>query len=475
MSAPKLRVLEVVRRERPVTLRMPFRFGVVTLRAAPQAFVRVRVRMEDGRESWGRAAEMIVPKWFDKDPVLSNDDNLDQLRAAVAVYAEAIRANGAATAFGHYAQLHRPHIDACARQGLNPLVAGFGPALVDRAVLDALCRADGMSIAAALGANRAGMAPDQLLPEFRGFDFDAFLASLTPLDAVHARHTVGLTDPLTAADVAPGAAVGDGLPETLEEVASVYGHAYYKIKVGADRAADLDRLEAIAAVLDRRAEPYHVTLDGNEQYDDIDGIVALVDAMQGRDALARFNRSILFVEQPIRRAEALERDVDALARTLPVIIDESDADLYAFARARARGYAGVSSKSCKGFYKSLINLARCRMWNAEADGARFFLSAEDLTCQAGIDVQQDLALVALLGIGHVERNGHHYVAGMAGASDAEQARFLAAHPDLYHRVGGRVTLKIADGRLAVGSLQSTGYGGDVEPDWDNMDEMKTAA
>ena len=61
------------------------------------------------------------------------------------------------------------------------------------------------------------------------------------------------------------------------------------------------------------------------------------------------------------------------------------------------------------------------------------MSAEDLTCQAGVAVQQDLALVALLGITHVERNGHHYVNGMAGASDAEQAVFLAGYPDLYTR------------------------------------------
>ncbi len=36
-----------------------------------------------------------------------------------------------------------------------------------------------------------------------------------------------------------------------------------------------------------------------------------------------------------------------------------------------------------------------------------FLSGEDLTCQAGLAVQQDLALVSLLGLSHVERNGHH--------------------------------------------------------------------
>ena len=43
------------------------------------------------------------------------------------------------------------------------------------------------------------------------------------------------------------------------------------------------------------------------------------------------------------------------------------------------------------------------------------MSAEDLTTQSGIALQQDLALATLIGATHVERNGHHYVDGMAGA------------------------------------------------------------
>jgi hypothetical protein len=42
MSKPQLRLIEASFHERPVTLRLPFRFGVVTLTEAPQAFVRAR-------------------------------------------------------------------------------------------------------------------------------------------------------------------------------------------------------------------------------------------------------------------------------------------------------------------------------------------------------------------------------------------------------------------------------------------------
>ena len=70
----------------------------------------------------------------------------------------------------------------------------------------------------------------------------------------------------------------------------------------------------------------------------------------------------------------------------------------------------MSSKTCKGIYKSLHQRgALRRTW-----GEGYFMTGEDLTIQAGLALQQDLALVSLLGLTHVERNGHHYVNGMAG-------------------------------------------------------------
>jgi hypothetical protein len=175
---------------------------------------------------------------------------------------------------------------------------------------------------------------------------------------------------------------------------------------------------------------------------------------------------VVFIEQPIKRQQALARDVQALAALKPVIIDESDDTLDVFPRAKALGYAGISSKTCKGFYKSLINAARVERW-----GGGYLMSAEDLTTQSGICVQQDLALVNFLGLTHVERNGHHYVDGFAGAPPEETARFLKAHPDLYHRTDDRVRLKIAGGQIALGSTDCPGFGVAAEPDWREMRPM----
>ena len=161
---------------------------------------------------------------------------------------------------------------------------------------------------------------------------------------------------------------------------------------------------------------------------------------------------------------------------MPLIIDESDATIDAFPQARALGYAGVSSKNCKGVYKSVLNAARCTRWNAAQESPPAFMTGEDLTAQPGLAVQQDLALAALLGLPHVERNAHHYVAGFAGqhASVREQLTFLAGHPDLYAAQGDDVRLAIQDGRIAIASLGARGFASATWPDVESLTPMAVA-
>jgi hypothetical protein len=477
--APAVRVCAVELFEAPYRLRLPFRFGVITVTEGVQAIVRVRLQLADGRQAWGYAAEALAAKWFDKNPLLSDEDNRHQLRRALELAREAYLATSPAPAFGFYAQNYHALLKAGAAEGLPPLAMSYGPALLDRAVMDALCRATGVGFAQAMQANLAGMAvPSDLTPDLLGFDMAAMLRGLSPQAFIHVRHTVGLLDPITGSDQAAGTRVNDGLPETLSEVIAAYGCSYFKIKVSGQIDADLDRLARIAHVLDRSQASYMVTLDGNEQYETAETITELWERVLAQPALQRFAKSTLLLEQPIKRQQALTEPVQTLARYLPVIVDESDGDLGAFVQARALGYTGVSTKSCKGFYKSLFNLARCQQWNAEsmASGApRFFMSAEDLTMQPGIAVQQDLALVSLMGMAHVERNAHHFIDGFDGRPDAEAHAFLAAHPDLYHVQNGRVRLRLEHGRLSLGSLQVPGFGSSVDCELDATSPMLAAA
>jgi L-alanine-DL-glutamate epimerase-like enolase superfamily enzyme len=446
-AAPRFRVIEIELKERDVRLRMPFRFGVVTLTGAPQAFVRARIRLEDGREAAGAAAELLAPKWFDKDPALSNEDNFEQLRRSLALARDAYLAHEPRSAWAH----------AAPGRGL---VENYGPALIDRALLDALCGALGVSFYRAVQANLVGAG------SFEGMDLGGFFGTLRPRAALAARHTVGLLDPITRADQPQR--VDDGLPETLEEVIARYRHRYFKLKVAGEARADVERLAAIAAVLERIEGAYHVSLDGNEQYEDMQGVAELWARMKADARLARLVKSVLFIEQPVKRQKAFASRVEGIDK--PVIIDESDDALDAFPRAKALGYRGVSSKTCKGLYKSLVNRARCAAW-----GEDYFMSGEDLTIQAGLALQQDLALASILGLTHVERNGHHYVNGMAALPPHEQDAFLAAHPDLYERSHGAVRVHIEDGMLAIGSLDCAGFASRAAPEWNSMKEMSWAS
>lgn len=458
--------------ERDFKLRLPFRFGVITVTKGTQAVVRAQVALEDGRTALGVAAESLAAKWFDKHPAFSDAQNVEQLRQALGIAMELYRGRGWCTPFGHYADTYSDQLARGDQLGLVPLVAAYGPALLDRAILDAVGKATGLSFADLIRRNIAGIeVRDALTPDLAGFDLAAFLGMLQPGRDIAVRHTVGLVDPIVAGDQKPGERVNDGLPETLEEVVRAYRTRYYKLKVGGDVAADLDRLQRIAAVLDRDAVAYLATLDGNEQYDGVEGIAELWRRMAETPALARLVKAILFIEQPIKRAKALAASVEPLARLKPLIIDESDGELGTFPAALRLGYSGVSSKTCKGLYKSILNAARVAHLNAKVGAARYFMSAEDLTTLAGVSVQQDLALVSLLGLGHVERNGHHFVDGMSFAPEGEQAAFAGAHPDLYGHGVGPARLCIEQGQLQLGSLGCRGFAVAANMDFASLRRM----
>jgi hypothetical protein len=435
--APPLAVKAIGFSERRVAFVHPFRFGAVTVNEASQLFVHAEIEV-DGKRSLGAAAELMVPKWFNKDPRLSADQTVDQLRqsadVARAIYADLPRD----TAFGLHAAAIGRQIEQCAAQGIPALAAGFGAAEIDKAILDALLRAKAADFFTGMRDNISGL-DNRLTPDLDDTAISSFLHSRKPSPSLAVRYTVGMLD-------------------TVESIAEAARHyRYFKLKLCGDPVKDKARLTEIVAALGEA--DYRATADANEQYQSLDDLRALVTTIRTDPSLAPLAARLLYIEQPFARENTWNFDLGVLGREVAFIIDEADEAYDAFPRAKALGYRGVSTKSCKGVYKSLLNGARAAAW-----GGDYFISAEDLTCQAGLAVQQDTALVAFHGLDHAERNGHHYVDGFADTPAAEGRSFLAAHPDLYEWNGGQIRLKIRDGAIAATSLATTGFACAVPPD-----------
>ena len=453
---PRIAVRAIEFFERPVRFARPFRFGAVVINATPQMFVRVEIEVEGKGVATGASAEFLVAKWFDKRPHLAPEETVAELRRSLLIARELYLAHtGFETAFGLHAACIGAQIEACASEDIPPLAAAYGPAEIDKAVMDALLRGVGANFFDGMAGNIAGI-DARLTRDLGDGDVSQFLAGRQRLERVAIRHTVGMDDQVE----------GEGGVADAKENA---GARYFKLKMNGDPQHDAERLARIGQELTTLPHDYRVTLDANEQYADLAALNALVDRLDRDSALKTIANKLLYIEQPMPRDITRQSPLGALA-SRDFIIDEADDSYDAFPMARALGYRGISSKSCKGIYKSVINATRAATWSGKSE--KFFVAGEDLTCQAGLCVQQDLALGALIGVTHAERNGHHYVDGFGDTPLAEAEAFLSAHPDLYVRDGDKVRLAIHDGDLLTGSLTSEGFATSVHPLWSAMSPLE---
>jgi hypothetical protein len=452
----RLTVRDIAFFERPVSFARPFRFGAVVINATPQAFVRVEIEVEGKGIATGASAELLVPKWFDKRPHLAPDETVEELRRSLLIARELyLGHNGPETAFGLHAACIGAQVEACAREDIPPLAAAYGPAEIDKAILDALLRCVGVNLFDGMAGNIGGI-DARLSRDLNDGDIAGFLAGRQRLERVAIRHTVGLDDRIE----------GEG---GVADARETTGARYFKLKLNGDPDADADRLIRISNELVTLPHDYRVSLDANEQYADLTALGALVDRLDRDPALKPIAAKLLYIEQPMPRDITRASPLGTLAGR-NFIIDEADDSYDAFPVACGLGYRGISSKSCKGTYKSIVNATRAAKWSAK--GAKHFVTGEDLTCQAGLGVQQDLALGALIGVTHAERNGHHYVDGFGQTPAGEAEVFLSAHPDLYARDGNTIRLAIHDGDLLTGSLTTPGFASSVHPDWSTLSPLK---
>jgi len=477
MGSPTLmsvRLLESRLRGASVSARVPFRFGIAEMVELVHVFLFVTMDI-DGTRQLGVAADNLSPKWYTKDPGTSYRDDAAEMVDVIESACAIARQRGTSDCVFDlwYAVHEQARRDAA---DVAPLLVGLGVSLVERAVIDAFCRARNVSFARAVRTNALGISLGTLHPELDGRHPREFLPR-RPLTRMRIRHTVGLGDSLTGGEGA-GALRVDHLPMTLEGWIREYGLSRFKVKVGGDRAADLDRLGRIREVLDRETRgDYRVTLDGNEQLADVSALQALWDGIVASPETAELGRRIDYVEQPFPRELALSADTSAALSAWPrrpsLIIDESDDSLDAVARAIESGYQGGAFKSSKGVFKGIGNACRVEQLRRELPGGRFVYSAEDSSSIGPVGLLADLAVIATLGIDDPERNGHHYLPGLAGLPPRVCEETIRHHGDLYAlREDGTVTLRIREGTIGVDSVAAAPFG--VAWPCDFEDELDSA-
>ena len=438
--------------------RMPFRYGIVTMTEVPHVIMRLTFEI-GGKTQEGLAADHLPPKWFTKDPNRPLAEEIDEMLVVIRAAVAGARPLSAATPFQFWQQLYAAQGAWGVAHKIPPLLAHFGTSLVERALVDAFCRSVGLSFATALRENRLGVDLGAMHPPLAGTAPRDWLPATPPAE-VFARHTVGLVDYIEEAEIPPAERVNDGLPQSLAACVKFYGLRHFKIKIDADVARAKERLLKIAAVLGRECgADYAFSLDGNESFRDPAVFAAQMKALLAEPALNRFWPKLLFIEQPLHRDVALTRAADwsAWPERPPIIIDESDAELGSLPAALELGYAGTSHKNCKGIFKGVGHA--CLLALRRSAGLPAMLSGEDLTNVGPVALLQDLAVQAVLGVTSVERNGHHYFAGLAQFPASIQQHVLTHHGDLYIRsAAGWPRLDVREGKIALGTTLAAPFG-----------------
>ncbi|MCB1234402.1 MAG: hypothetical protein KDM91_04980 [Verrucomicrobiae bacterium] len=445
--------------------RFPFRYGIAAMTAAPHVFLRGEFEIA-GKRAIGFSSEGLPPKWFTKSPGTPFSEDLPQMLDVIAGAVERAGASGeGASLFDWWRALYAAQDTGTARHGVPPLLAHLGTSLVERAGIDAFCRAAGVPFAEAIRQNLFGVRLGEIHSELGGFAPGDLIQQGRVADpTLFARHTIGLADPLADAEIADADRVEDGLPQSLEACIGEYGLRYFKIKLCGDFDRDAGRLRDLAGILGTIGPDCRFTLDGNEQYRTLADFRDHWERHREDSAVREFlsGPRLVFVEQPVHRDEALAphvgADLAAWSDAPPLIIDESDGSLDAARRALELGYAGTSHKNCKGVLKGLANA--CLMNKRSADTGRpLILSGEDLANVGPVALLQDLAAMHAFGVGHVERNGHHYFRGLGMFGPAMNHRVLDRHGDLYHRqAGGFATVTIREGKIDLGSVIAAPFG-----------------
>ena len=453
--------------------RMPFKYGIATMTKVPMVFVRVEAEV-DGTKAAGISSDLLPPKWFTKVPEDPLEKEIsDMLKVIRQALGQAL-GQAADSAFDLWKLIYDGQSRWAEANNIPALLAHFGTSLVERALIEATCKEGNKTLGQALLSGSLGFEPGRIHSCLEGQSASSLLPK-TPLAKVQARHTVGLGDPLDSNQIDADDRIDDTLPQSLDQCIQAYGLRHFKIKINGDIEWDLDRLKNVAKCIEQHADSdFAFSLDGNEQFQSVTTFRDHWNILHVEPELETFFDHLLFIEQPLHRDvalnESLKSEFDQWPDRPAVIIDESDATIESLPQALAIGYAGTSHKNCKGIFKGIANA--CLLEHHRRNGTQTVMSGEDLCNVGPVAVIQDLAVMANLGIESVERNGHHYMAGLSQFPERTREQVLNAHDGLYKTSEpGWPTLVICNGEIDLTSVNTQAFGTGFELDLSAFSEI----
>jgi len=395
--------------------RAPYKFGGHEVDRVTMLNVHCRVVSRSGKTAEGFAAMSLGNVWSFPAPDIPYDTTLAAMKTLAAKIA---RITAAFPSYAHPLdvnhELEPEYLKAAAETAREMSLPRPIPKLctlvtaspVDAALHDAFGRLHGRNSFLVCGRDFVRYDLGHYLgSDFRGEFLDSYILS-KPTPRIRMYHSVGASDPLTAADVKRP--IHDGLPETLAGWIPYNGVTAIKIKLnGDDLAWDVDRVASIDRVTSAEQARLGVrdwlySLDFNERCPNVEYLLEFERRLRTR-APGAFAR-VQYIEQPTARDLAAHPDntMFEAAKLRPIVIDESLTGLDALLQARAMGYTGAALKACKGQSQTLLMAAATQKYG-------MFRCVQDLTCPGAALVHSVGIACHVPGVSAIEANAREYV------------------------------------------------------------------
>lgn len=413
---------------REVRLAQPFVISGRPIDVFTVAEVTLEVETRDGRRAHGHGQSVLSVPWawpHGPAPVTERDR---VLRDLVRRYAEEALHAPAADPVETW-RLLTDGLDgvlataAGPTGGAVPRLAGLlAVGAVDNALHDAWGRAAGRSSLAMADAEHLSTDLSWLDAELRGaYPADGLRQ---PARRLGVQHVVGVGDPLTPREVGDGTDLTTWLRRERPP--------YLKVKVvGADPAADAERVVAVHDVAARHLERVTIAVDPNEGCPTPDVALQLLEEIAQRSPATA--RAVDYLEQPVPRSSSpVPVAMRGLAGRVPTVLDEGFDRLTQLLDLADQGWSGVVLKASKGQTPALVAAAVARRRG-------LWCVVQDLTASSWA-LAHSARLVAELPLTrrHLEFNSRQYAPG-------SNVEFSRTYPELVTVEDGAVRLPAGDG------------------------------